>query len=132
MITYSINVHPVIALMFSQTGTDVLPRRDEGSDKPSATIEPHRILVQTRTRTQAAGLKVRCRFCYTTVAHYIVDIVPVVVATKAAVVLVVVVIRVSASSSSSVVSKGISWRFFLIYGGMGGAMDLVQVPLDGY
>ena len=25
MITYSINAHPVIALMFSQTGTDVLP-----------------------------------------------------------------------------------------------------------
>ena len=57
MITYSINAHPVIALMFSQTGTDVLPRRDEGSDKPSATIEPHRIMVPTRIRTQAAGLK---------------------------------------------------------------------------
>ena len=69
MITYSINAHPVIALMFSQTGTDVLPRRDEGSDKPSATIEPHRIMVPTRTRTQAAGLKVRCRYRYTTVAH---------------------------------------------------------------
>ena len=27
-----------------QTGSDVLPRRDEGSDKPSATIEPHRIM----------------------------------------------------------------------------------------
>jgi hypothetical protein len=50
MITYSINAHPVIALMFSQTGTDVLPQRDEGSDKPSATIEPHRIMVPTRTR----------------------------------------------------------------------------------
>ena len=69
MITYSINAHPVIALMFSQTGTDVLPRRDEGSDKPSATIEPHRIMVPTRTRTQAAGLKVRCRYHYTTAAH---------------------------------------------------------------
>ena len=68
MITYSINAHPVIALMFSQTGTDVLPRRDEGSDKPSATIEPHRIMVPTRTRTQAAGLKVRCRYHYTTSA----------------------------------------------------------------
>ena len=45
MITYSINAHPVIALMFSQTGTDVLPWRDEGSGKPSATIEPHRIMV---------------------------------------------------------------------------------------
>ena len=43
MITYSINAHPVIALMFGQTGTDVLPRRDEGSDKPSATIEPHTV-----------------------------------------------------------------------------------------
>ena len=72
MITYSINAHPVIALMFSQTGTDVLPRRDEGSDKPSATIEPHRIMVPTRTRTQAAGLKVRCRYHYTTAAHRIV------------------------------------------------------------
>ena len=68
-ITYSINAHPVIALMFSQTGTDVLPRRDEGSDKPSPTIEPHRIMVPTRTRTQAAGLKVRCRYHYTTAAH---------------------------------------------------------------
>ena len=66
MITYSINAHPVIALMFSQTGTGVLPRRDEGSDKPSATIEPHRIMVQNRTRTQAAGLKVRCRYHFTT------------------------------------------------------------------
>ena len=66
MITYSINAHPVIALMFSQTGTDVLPRREEGSDKPSATIEPHRIMVPTRT--QAAGLKVRCRYHYTTAA----------------------------------------------------------------
>ena len=37
-----------MALMFSQTGTDVLPRRDEGSDLPSATIEPHRIMVPTR------------------------------------------------------------------------------------
>ena len=72
MITYSINAHPVIALMFSQTGTDVLPRRDEGSDKPSATIEPHRIMVPTRTRTQAAGLKVRCRYHYTTAAHIII------------------------------------------------------------
>ena len=69
MITYSINAHPVIALMFSQTGTDVLPRRDEGSDKPSATIEPYRIMVPTRTRTQAAGLKVRCRYHYTTAEH---------------------------------------------------------------
>ena len=70
MKTYSINVHPVIALMFSQTGTDVLPRRDEGSDKPSATIEPHRIMmVQTRTRTQAVGLKVH----YTIAAHYTTD-----------------------------------------------------------
>ena len=42
---YSINVHPVIALMVSQTGTDVLPRRDERSDKPNAMIEPHRIMV---------------------------------------------------------------------------------------
>ena len=72
MITYSINAHPAIALMFSQTGTDVLPRRDEGSDKPSATIEPHRIMVPTRTRTQTAGLKVRCRYHYTTAAHIIV------------------------------------------------------------
>ena len=69
MITYSINAHPVIALMFSQSGTDVLPWRDEGSDKPRATIEPHRIMVPTRTRTQAAGLKVRCRYHYTTAAH---------------------------------------------------------------
>ena len=69
MITYSINAHPVIALIFSQTGTDVLPRRDEGSDKPSATIEPHRIMVPTRTRTRASGLKVRCRYHYTTAAH---------------------------------------------------------------
>ena len=44
MITHSINAHPVIALMFSQTGTDVLPRRDEGPDKLSATISPHRIM----------------------------------------------------------------------------------------
>ena len=63
MITYSINAHPAIALMFSQTGTDVLPRRDEGSDASRATIEPHRIMVPTRTQTQAA----RCR--YTTAAH---------------------------------------------------------------
>ena len=70
-ITYSINAHPVIALMFSQTGTDVLPRRDEGCDKPSATIEPLRIMVPTRTRTQAAGLKVRCRYHYTTAGHYV-------------------------------------------------------------
>ena len=69
MITYSINAHPVIALMFSQTGTDVLPRRDEGSDKPSGTIELHRIMVPTQTQTQAAGLKVRCRYHYTTAAH---------------------------------------------------------------
>ena len=70
MITYSINAHPVIALMFSQTGTDVLPRRNEGSDKPSASIEPHSIMVPTRTRTQAARLKVRCRYHYTTAAHF--------------------------------------------------------------
>ena len=69
MITYSINAHPVIALMFSQTGTDVLPCRNEGSDKPSAMIEPHRIMVPTRTRTQTVGLKVRCRYHYTTAAH---------------------------------------------------------------
>ena len=69
MITYLINAHPVIALMFSQTDTDVLPRRDEGSDKPSATIEPHRIIVPTRTRTQATELKVWCRYHYTTAAH---------------------------------------------------------------
>ena len=31
--------------MFSQTGTDVLPRMDDGLDKPIATIEPHRIRV---------------------------------------------------------------------------------------
>ena len=55
--------------MFSQAGTEVLPRRDEGSDKPSVTIEPHRIMVPTRTRTQAAGLKVRCRYHYNTAAH---------------------------------------------------------------
>ena len=50
----------------------LLPRRDEGSDKPSATIEPHRIMVKSQTRTQAAGLKVRCRYHYyhyTTAAH---------------------------------------------------------------
>ena len=70
MITYSSNAYPVIALMFSQTGTDVLPLRDEGSDKPSATIEPHRIMVPTRNRTQAAGFKVRSRNHYTTAAHY--------------------------------------------------------------
>ena len=55
--------------MFSQTGTDVLPRRDEGSDKPSATIEPHRIIVPTRTRTGAARFKIRCSNHYTTAAH---------------------------------------------------------------
>ena len=55
--------------MFIQTGTDVLPRRDEGSDEPSAMIEPHRIMVQTRTQKRSAGLKVRCRNHYTTMAH---------------------------------------------------------------
>ena len=72
MITYSINVHPVVALMFSRTGTNVLPLRDEGSDKPSATIEPHRIMVPrlpTRIWTRAAGLKVRCHNHYTTAAN---------------------------------------------------------------
>ena len=47
--------------MFSWTGTDVLPRMNEGSDKPSATIEPRRIMVPTRTWTWAAGMKVQCR-----------------------------------------------------------------------
>ena len=36
----SINLHaPVTAFMFSWSGTDVLPRRDEGSGKPRAMIE---------------------------------------------------------------------------------------------
>ena len=64
MITYSINVHmivhPVLVLMSSQTGTDVPPRRVEGSDKPRATIKPHRIIIPTQTRNRPAGLKVRC------------------------------------------------------------------------
>ena len=68
MITYTIKVHPVIALMFSQTGTDVLPRRDEDLDEFSAAIEPHRIMVQTWTQTRAGGLKVRSRTT-TTAAH---------------------------------------------------------------
>ena len=35
--------------MFSQSGTDVLLRRDEGSGKPCAMIEPNKIMVPTRT-----------------------------------------------------------------------------------
>ena len=36
----SINLHaPVTALMFSCSGTNVLPWRDEGSGKPCAVIE---------------------------------------------------------------------------------------------
>ena len=36
----SINLHdPVTAFMFSCLGTNVLPRRDEGSGKPCAVIE---------------------------------------------------------------------------------------------
>ena len=36
----SINLHaPVSAFMFSCSGTDVLPRRDEGLGKPCAVIE---------------------------------------------------------------------------------------------
>ena len=36
----SINLHaPVTAFMFSCSGTNVLPRRDEGSGKPCAVIE---------------------------------------------------------------------------------------------
>ena len=36
----SINLHaPVTAFMFSCSGTDVLPRREEGSGKPCAVIE---------------------------------------------------------------------------------------------
>ena len=46
MITFSNTIHPVIA-----------------------TIEPHIIIVPTRTWTRAAGLKVRCRNHYTTMAH---------------------------------------------------------------
>ena len=47
MITYAVNAHPVVALMFTQTVTVVRLRMDEDSDKPSATIEPHRIMVPT-------------------------------------------------------------------------------------
>ena len=41
-----INLHaPVTTFMFSCSGTDVRPRRDEGSGKrPVQSIEPHRIL----------------------------------------------------------------------------------------
>ena len=36
----SINLHaPVTAFMFSCSGTDVLPQRDGGSDKPCVVIE---------------------------------------------------------------------------------------------
>ena len=39
--------------MFIQAGADALlvPRSGEGSDIPSAMIEPYRIMVSTRTRT---------------------------------------------------------------------------------
>ena len=56
---FSIKPHPVIALMFSQTDTAVLSRRDEGSDKPSVMIKSHRIMISTQTWTLAARLKVR-------------------------------------------------------------------------
>ena len=69
-VSFKTVLNAVIALMFSQTGTDVLPRRDEGSDNPSAKVEPHRIMVPTRTGIQAAGLKVRCRYHYTTAAYH--------------------------------------------------------------
>ena len=35
----------VAIFMFSLTGTYVLSQRNEGSDKPSVTIEPHRIII---------------------------------------------------------------------------------------
>ena len=57
MITYSIFAHQVTALLFSQTGTDLLPRRNGDLDKPSATINPYKIMVLTRTWTRAVGLK---------------------------------------------------------------------------
>ena len=55
--------------MFSPTSTYVLPGRDKGSDKPSATIEPNRIMVPSKISTWAAGLKVKCRNNYSTTAH---------------------------------------------------------------
>ena len=57
--------HTVIALMFSQTGTDVLPHGGWRLE-----IKPHRIMVPTRTRTQAAWLNVRCCNYYTTAALF--------------------------------------------------------------
>ena len=46
----SINLHaPVTAFMFSCSGTDILHRRDEGSDEPVQSLEPHRISAPTRT-----------------------------------------------------------------------------------
>ena len=51
MMTFSTNAHSVIVLilMFSQTGTNVLSRRNAGSDKPNATIEHLKIMIPTRT-----------------------------------------------------------------------------------
>ena len=44
-----------------------LPRRDEGSDKPSATIEPHRIMVPTQT--QGGRIESSMPLPYYTAAH---------------------------------------------------------------
>ena len=58
---FSTNAHLVIALIFSQIGTDVLPRSVEGSKYTSATIESHGIMVPTRSWTRAGGLKFQRR-----------------------------------------------------------------------
>ena len=69
MKTYLINVHPVIALMFRWTSTNVLPWKNEGLDKHSAITEPYRIMVLTQTWIWAAWLKVWHRNYYTIMTH---------------------------------------------------------------
>ena len=44
-LTYSFQFIPNHSFAFSQTGTKVLPGKNEGSDRPNAEIKSHRIMV---------------------------------------------------------------------------------------
>ena len=59
---------PNILSFLSLNDTPYIHPSHHHSVRPSAVIEPHRIMAQTWTRTQAARLKVRSRNYYTTMA----------------------------------------------------------------
>jgi hypothetical protein len=67
----SINMHaPVTAFMFSCTGTDVLPQRDEGSGKPCAVYQASwNIGTHSGLEPGTSGSTVQSSNHYTTAAH---------------------------------------------------------------